>query len=112
MNLSDLLRQAYDQGVKIALDETDFFGTKESADATIESPSMPIERPHHHDVPLGRPARFSTKGREYPQKKAEEEPEYVSRARDYADRYHKSLLARFKAEHEAKDKPPVPKVST
>ncbi len=35
----------------------------------------------------------------------EYEHEYVIKAREYADRYHKALLTRFKAEHDAKIKP-------
>ena len=33
------------------------------------------------------------------------EQEYVTKAREYADKYHKALLKRFQAEHEAKSQP-------
>jgi hypothetical protein len=102
MDATTLFRMAYEQGVKLALDD---------AGMRVERPGVPVERPLHHDVKDGQPARFGAKGREYAQKRADVEPDYVAKARDYADRYHKSLLARFKAEHEAKSKPPEPKVA-
>lgn len=107
-----LFKLAYDQGVKIALNELNLPEAQAAKEAgmCIETPGTPVERPLHHDVAKGQPAQFGAKGREYKQKRAEEEPSYVAKARDYADRYHKSLLARFKAEHEAKDKPPEPKL--
>lgn len=186
MDATDLLRMAYEQGVKLALDESlpEVIAAKE-AGVPVETAGTPIERPMHHDVPKGQPARFGRRGDEHPHAKQaglgqtfmenlradnylpllplatgalgagagylssddpeerklramtgagvgmglgaipnavqdivrfhkgandEAEPEYVAKARDYAARYHAKLLSHLKAEHEAKQKPPAPKM--
>ncbi len=101
MSPADLYRQAYSHGVQLALKE---------ADARVERPAPPVERPMHHDIPVGSKARFGARGSETLHKQSEEipapEPDYIRKAREYADKYHKALLARFKSEHETKSSTP------
>jgi hypothetical protein len=81
--------------------------------------SIPVKRPHNREgTPKEDGIGFSTKqvsikseGKvpklDDQYKKSDHEltppePDYVTKAREYADKYHKALLNRFKSEHEAK----------